>query len=70
MQLQTLQYKIGIKVACIINKSLVVGEHAFPLTEIVSWMAHSTILFMNSSCVGYNPCDFHLTIYKCGAYPF
>ena len=51
MQLQTLQYEIGVKVARIVNKSPLVGEHAFPLTEIVGWMAHSTIIFMNSSCV-------------------
>ena len=51
MQLQTLPYEIGVKVACIINNTPLVGEHAFPLMEIVSWMAHSTIIFMNSSCV-------------------
>ena len=51
MQLQTLQYEIGVKVACIINKSPCVDEHAFPLTKIVSWMSSSTIIFMNSSCV-------------------
>ena len=35
MQLQTLQYERGVKVAYIINnKSHLVGEHAFPLTEI------------------------------------
>ena len=47
MQLQTLQYEIGVKVACMINKSHFVGEHAFPLMDIVSWMTHSTIIFMN-----------------------
>ena len=41
MQLQTLQFKIGVKVPCIINKSPMVGEHAFPLTEIDSCMALS-----------------------------
>ena len=47
MQLQTLQYEIRIKVACIIIKSPLVGEHAFPLTEIVGWMSYATIIFMN-----------------------
>ena len=51
MQLQTLQYEVGEKVARIINKSPLVGEHVFLLTEIVGWVAHSTIIFMNSSCV-------------------
>ena len=51
MQLQTLQYETGVKVACMINKSRFVGEPAFPMLDIVSWMAHSTITFMNSSCV-------------------
>ena len=35
MQLQTLQYDIGIKVAFIINKSPLVGEHVFPQSESV-----------------------------------
>ena len=51
MQLQTLQYEIGVKVICISNKSPMVDEHAFSLREIVNWMAHSTVIFMNSSCV-------------------
>ena len=52
MQLQTLQYEIVVKVAYTIsNKSPLVGEHAFPLVEIFNWMAHTTIIFMNSSCV-------------------
>ena len=51
MQLQTLQYEIGVKVARIVNKSPLVGENDFPSTEIVDWMAHYTIIFMNSSCV-------------------
>ena len=46
------------------------SEHVLPLTDIVSWMAHSTMIFMNSSCEVKNPCDFHLTIYKLEAYPF
>ena len=51
MQLQTLQYEIGVKVACMINKSRFVGEPALTMLDIVSWMAHSTITFMNSSFV-------------------
>ena len=51
MQLQTLQYEIGVKLACMIYKSRFVGEPAFQKLDIVSWMAHSTITFMNSSCV-------------------
>ena len=50
IQLQTLQYET-LMVACIIDKSPLVGEHAFPLTEIVCWMAHSTILLMPIICV-------------------
>ena len=60
MQLETLKYEIGVKVACIINKSSLVGEDDIPPTEIVSWMAYSsTIICMNSSCVVIDPCDFH-----------
>ena len=33
------------------NKLYFVGEPAFPLTDIISWVAHSTIIFINSSCV-------------------
>ena len=53
MQLQTLQYEIRVKVSftSIINKSPLVGDHAFSLMEIGSWMAHSTIIYMNSRCV-------------------
>ena len=40
-------YEIGVEVACILIKSPLVDEHAFPLTDILSWMAHSTIIFMN-----------------------
>ena len=58
MKLQTLQYEIGVKVACIVNKSTLVGKDAFPLMEIVDWMAYSTITFMNSNCVVENTCDF------------
>ena len=36
LQLQTLQYDAEIKVALIINKSPLVGEHVFPLKESVS----------------------------------
>ena len=54
----------------IYNKLYFVGEPAFPLTDIISWVAHSTIIFMNSSCVVLNPCDSHLTFYKCEAYLF
>ena len=36
MQLQTLQYHEGIKVAFIISKSPLVGEHVFPQSERVS----------------------------------
>ena len=50
MQIKTLQYEIGVKEACMINKSRFVGEPALPMLDIVSWMAHSTITFMNSSC--------------------
>ena len=48
MSLLTLLCVIGVKVAYLINKSPLVGEHAFPLKEIVGQMAHVTILF------GYN----------------
>ena len=51
MQRETLQYEIGVKVGCMINKSCFVDEPAFPMLDIVSLMAHSTITFMNSSCV-------------------
>ena len=51
MQLQTLKFEIGVKVAYMINKSPLVDEQDFLLTEIVGWMAHSTILFMYNSPV-------------------
>ena len=47
MQLQTLPYVIEVKVAFLINKPPLAGEHDFPLTEIVGWMAHVTMLFMH-----------------------
>ena len=51
MQLQTLLYEIGVKVASKVNKSPLVGKQAFPLMESVGLMAGSTIILMNSSCV-------------------
>ena len=51
MKPQALQFEIGVKVAYIINKSPLVDEHDFSLTEIVRWMAHSTILFMHNNPV-------------------
>ena len=73
MYYQTLQYEIEVKVPCtsIIDKSLLVGKHAFSLTEMVSWMAHSIIICMSSSYVGgIKSKVFSFKIFKCGAYPF
>ena len=49
LSLLTLLCVLGVKVAYLIDKSPLEGEHAFPLKEIVGWMAHVIILFVHNS---------------------
>ena len=42
MQLESLLFVIRVKVAYISYKPPLVGEHAFPMTEFVGWLAHVT----------------------------